>query len=136
MNTPFAISPDGTQLVLDGPPLTALDWQLLKRVRRWLGLEPTGLTSPDRTVTRVVDVGTKKEIVSWPTPYADFYKFSPDGRTLAMVDADRIAFYDAPLHDPWLRKLTLGFGVSVGTFLAGWLILGGKPWIFWRRRHP
>jgi hypothetical protein len=136
VTTPFAVSPDGTQLVLNGPPRTSLDWKWVDRAGRWLGLEPVGVHSPDRAVTRVIDLASKKEIVSWPTPYADEYKFSPDGRTLAVVDANGTTFYDAPLHYPWPRKLMLGLGVGVVTFLAGWIILGGKPWLFRRRRQP
>jgi hypothetical protein len=134
LKTNFAISPDGTQLVLNGPPSASLVGPWLERGRRWLGLRATDRYSPDKAVTRVVDVASKKEVLSWPTPFADYYKFSPDGRTLAVVNANRIAFYDAPLHFPWLRKLTLGSGVVI--FLAGCLILGRKSWLFRRRHHP
>jgi hypothetical protein len=136
VTTPFAVSPDGTQLVLNGPPRSSLDWKWVDHAGRWLGLEPVGVHSPDRAVTRVIDVASKKEIVSWPTPYADEYKFSPDGRTLALTDANGTTFYDAPLHFPWLRKLILELGVGAGTLLGGWLILRERPRLFWRRRQP
>jgi hypothetical protein len=127
-DTIFAVSPDATQLVMNGPPRTRRGPPWLVRVWNWLDPEFGGPSSIDKTVTHVVDVADGSKIVSWEGPYVRRYQFSPDGRTLAVIGDEQTAFYDAPFRGPWPLRLATALGAGAATFLVGRVIR--------RRGHP
>jgi hypothetical protein len=128
-DTEFAISPDAKQFVMNTPPHTSTGWSFVDRVWHWLDptLDPPDPDAdedePSDTVTYAADVASGRVVACWKTPHVFRYRFSPDGRTLAVVSAEQTAFYDAPLREPWARRLAAGLAAGAVTFPLAWLVL-------------
>jgi hypothetical protein len=119
----FAVSPDATQLVMNGPPRSPRRWTWFRRLQDWLDPERAGKYDMAKAETFVVDVTDGRVIACWPSPYVDQYRFSPDGRSLAVLAADRTTFYDVPFHEPLLQRLGIGLGTGIVVFVLSRAVL-------------